>query len=148
MRQQAFGEMPLDEEMFGEDNHYGEESQLKAILAGLRGERSVSMWANVANNGAISNLPDEAVVEVPCTVTSSGIRPVPLGPLPDHLAAPLTRATVNLEVLIEAALTGSRPQAVRAYLNDPYCTDLEAGPKLVNELIDALLPWLPTFQGR
>jgi len=148
MRQQAFGETPLDEEMFGEDNSYGEESQLKAILTGLRGERPVSMWANVRNNGSIPNLPDEAVVEVPCVVSASGIQPVPVGSLPQSLAAPLASTFANLEVLIEAALAGSREQAVRAYLNDPYCADLVTAPKLVNELIDALLPWLPNFQGR
>ncbi|MFB3882934.1 MAG: hypothetical protein ACE149_16840 [Armatimonadota bacterium] len=148
MRRQAFGEIPLDEGMFGEDNSYGEESQLRAILAGRRGDRPVSMWANVANNGTIPNLPDEAVVEVRCLVTPSGIQPTPVGPLPHHLAAPLARASASLEVLIDAALTGSRQQAVRAYLNDPYCADLETAPKLVNELIDGLRPWLPNFHRR
>lgn len=147
MRQQAFGETALDEHMFGEDNSYGEESQLRAILAGRRGDNPVSMWANVTNDGTIPNLPDEAVVEVPCAVSSSGIQPVPVGPLPQCLTVSLARATANLDVLIEAALAGSREQAVQAYLNDPYCTDLETGPKLVNELVDALLPWLPNFQG-
>jgi alpha-galactosidase len=147
MRQQAFGEAPLDEEMFGEDNAYGEESQLKAILTGLRDERPVSMWANVTNNGTISNLPGEVVVEVPCTVTPAGVQPVPVGPLPSCVAAPLARTSENLEVLIDAALAGSREQAVQAYLNDPYCADFVTAPELVNELIDTLLPWLPKFRG-
>lgn len=145
MRTQAYGEVPLDQEMFGTES-YGEESQLTAILAGRRGHRPVTMWANVTNNGTISNLPEQAVVEVPCLVSPSGIKPVPVGSLPHCLAAPLARAVENLEVVIDAALTGSRQQAVRAYLNDPYCTDLETGPCLVNELIDALLPWLPNFR--
>jgi alpha-galactosidase/6-phospho-beta-glucosidase family protein len=76
------------------------------------------------------------------------ITPLRLGPLPEQLAAPLARACLNLEVLIEAALKGSRELSVQSYLNDPYCTDVVAGPALVNELIDALLPWLPRFEGK
>jgi len=144
MRQQAFGEAPLSEEMFGEQS-YGEESEFTAILSARRDLKPLPFHVNTVNNGSISNLPDEAVVEVPCLVNSAGITPLCVGKLPNPIAAPLGRILLNDEVIIEAAMKGSRKLAVRAYLNDPYCSDLARDSKMINELIDALLPWLPRF---
>lgn len=147
MRQQALGEAPLSEDMFGEHS-YGEESQLTAILAARRDHKPFPLFVNVTNNGTISNLPDEAVVEVPCVINSSGVTPLRVGPLPQQCAITDARAVMNVELAIEAAMRGSRELAVQAYLNDPYCTDIEAAPKLVNELIDAQMAVLPRFGGK
>ena len=57
-------------------------------------------------------------------------------------------ALVRHMLAVEAAMRGSRELAVQAYLNDPYCTDIESAPKLVNELIDAQMAVLPAFKGK
>jgi len=147
IRQQAFEEVPLSEEMFGEHS-YGEETQLTAILHARRGHKPMHMFVNVPNRGVIPNLPDEAVVEVPCLINAAGVLPIYVGPLPSSLAATIARAVANIEVTIEAALSGSRELAVQAYLSDPYCTDIVSGPDLVNQLIDGLWRWLPLFRSR
>lgn len=43
-------------------------------------------------------------------------------------------------------MEGSRWKGVQAFLNDPYCTDVDAGVRVVNELIDAELEYLPAFR--
>ncbi|GAA3329327.1 hypothetical protein GCM10020331_076940 [Ectobacillus funiculus] len=58
--------------------------------------------------GLISNLPEKAVVEVPCLVDRSGITPTYVGELPEQLAA-LNRTNINTQLLtIEAAITGKK----------------------------------------
>jgi len=52
----------------------------------------------------------------------------------------------SLDLIIEAAMEGSRHKAVQAFLNDPHCTDIQAGIYLVNELIDTQLEYLPRFK--
>ena len=44
---------------------------------------------NAPNDGAIPNLPDDAIVEVNASVNGYGIRPIAVGPLHDALAAHL-----------------------------------------------------------
>ncbi|MGB0519218.1 MAG: alpha-glucosidase/alpha-galactosidase, partial [Candidatus Puniceispirillaceae bacterium] len=41
-----------------------------------------TIYGNVTNDGAISNLPDDCIVEVPCMVDSNGIQPTGIGALP------------------------------------------------------------------
>jgi alpha-galactosidase/6-phospho-beta-glucosidase family protein len=53
----------------------------------------------------------------------------------------------SLGLIIEAALEGSREKAVQAFVNDPHCAGIEAGARLVNELIDAQLEFLPRFRS-
>jgi alpha-galactosidase len=75
--------------------------------------------ANVVNNGLIDNLPAGAVVEVPCLVDASGLRPVPMGALPPQCAAQNRPYLSVAELTIEAARRGD-PRLVRqAVLMDP-----------------------------
>ena len=68
----------------------------------------------------ISNLPENAVVEVPCLVDASGIAPTYVGALPEQLAA-LNRTNINTQLLtIEAALTQSKDKIYQAALLDPH----------------------------
>jgi alpha-galactosidase len=76
---------------------------------------------NVLNTGRlISNLPENACVEVPCVVDRSGIMPCYVGDLPEQLAA-LNRTNINTQLLtIEAAITGKRETVYQAALLDPH----------------------------
>jgi alpha-galactosidase len=84
----------------------------------LTGEPRV-IHGNVVNNGLIDNLPDGAVVEVPCTVDARGVTPQAVGSIPPQCAA-LNRNYLSVARLtIESART-SNPELVRqATLADP-----------------------------
>ncbi len=49
-----------------------------------------TFYGNVRNAGLIDNLPDQAVVEVPCVVSTNGIFPCQMGPIPIQLAAAMS----------------------------------------------------------
>ena len=71
------------------------------------GEPSV-IYANVANDGIIDNLPAGCTVEVPCMVDRNGVQPTRIGSLPPQLAA-LMQTNVNVQSLVvEAIITGKR----------------------------------------
>lgn len=75
---------------------------------------------NVINNGAVTNLPKEACVEVPCLVDGSGIHPTFVGDLPCQLAA-MNRTNINPQLLtIEAAATGKKEHIYHAAMLDPH----------------------------
>ena len=52
---------------------------------------NITLVVNAPNEGAIPNLPDEAIVEVNAQINAYGIRPIQTGPLPEALAAHLRR---------------------------------------------------------
>ena len=79
-----------------------------------------SIGGNVLNNGLITNLPNKAVVEVPCLVDGSGIHPTFVGELPLQLAA-MNVSNINTQLLtIEAAVTGKREHLYQAAMFDPH----------------------------
>ncbi|MFC4120003.1 alpha-glucosidase/alpha-galactosidase [Nonomuraea zeae] len=77
------------------------------------------VYGNVVNDGLISNLPQGGVVEVPCVVDATGVRPTAVGALPPQCAA-LNRTYMSMnELTVRAALEG-RPEYVRhAMMIDP-----------------------------
>jgi alpha-galactosidase len=104
---------------------------------------------NVLNTGRlISNLPENAVVEVPCVVDRNGILPTYIGDLPEQLAA-LNRTNINTQLLtIEAAISGKREHVYQAAMLDPHTSaelSMDDIISMCDELIEAHGDWLPQF---
>ncbi len=118
------------------------------IIHSMETGQTRTVYANVANNGLIDNLPQGCCVEVPCLVDSNGVQPTKIGVLPPHLAA-LMRSNVNVqELTVEAALTGKRDHIYHAAMLDPHTAaelSLDEIVSLVDELIEAHGEWLPAY---
>ena len=105
---------------------------------------------NVLNRGhLISNLPEEACVEVPCLVNGSGILPCSVGALPVQCAA-MNMTNINVQLLtIEAARTRKREDIIRAAMLEPH-TAAELSPddieKMVLEMIAAHGKFMEMYQ--
>lgn len=104
---------------------------------------------NVMNTGLITNLPEDAVVEVSCLVDRNGVTPTFVGKLPEQLAA-INRTNINTQLLtIEAALTKKRELIYMAAMLDPHTSaelsidDIRA---MCDDLIDAHGDWLPEYR--
>ncbi|MFC0469214.1 alpha-glucosidase/alpha-galactosidase [Halalkalibacter kiskunsagensis] len=105
---------------------------------------------NVMNTGGlISNLPENACVEVPCVVDRSGIMPCYVGNLPEQLAA-LNRTNINTQLLtIEAAITLKKEHIYQAALLDPHTNSelsMDDTIAMCDELIEAHGDWLPKYR--
>ena len=105
--------------------------------------------ANVLNTGhLISNLPQEACVEVPCLVDGYGIHPCRVGALPVQCAA-MNMTNINVQLLtIEAAVTRKKEHIYQAAMLDPHTgseLDIDTIKIMVDELIDAHGSYLPKF---
>ncbi len=103
---------------------------------------------NVRNNGSISNLADDAIVEVPGFVDSHGINTVRVGALPQACAATCS-ASINVQrMAVEAAVHGDVELLKQAVLHDPLtaavCTPEEVW-QMVDEMLVAQAEWLPQF---
>lgn len=126
-------------------NEYG-----SYIIEAMETNKPFKIGGNVLNTGGlISNLPENAVVEVPCLVDASGVAPTYIGDLPEQLAA-LNRTNINTQLLtIEAALTNDKSKIYQAAMLDPHtASDLSIDDiiSLCDDLIEAHGDWLPSYK--
>jgi alpha-galactosidase len=135
---------PIDTEAFAKELAW-EHTQFLDILVSGMDDLGQVFHVNIPNRGCIHNLPDGAVVEVPARVDRAGLHPFALGDLPAPIVPTLAHKVASLDLIIEAAMEGSREKAIQAYLNDPHANGVEAATRLVNELIDSQLQYLPRF---
>ena len=107
-----------------------------------------SIYGNVTNNGAISNLPDDCIIEVPCMVDGNGIQATGIGALPPQLAA-MMKTNINVQELTVAALTEeNREHIFHAAMFDPHTAaelDVAQIRAMTSDLLTAHRDWLPEW---
>ncbi|NQU10347.1 alpha-galactosidase [bacterium] len=105
---------------------------------------------NVPNHGLITNLPQEACVEVPVLANRRGFNAIQVGALPPQCAA-LNQISVAVEEMaVEAALTGDPWLVYQAICYDPLSAavlSLAEIKKMVAEMLRKNQPWLPQFKN-
>lgn len=118
------------------------ESAVSVITSILNNEKNVIDAGIVYNNGAISNLPDDAAVEVPVIVDASGIKPVNVGALPAGIARLLSQQVGVQQMAVEAAVYGSRELAMQALMIDPVVNSTDAAKAILDELWEINKPYI------
>jgi alpha-galactosidase/6-phospho-beta-glucosidase family protein len=119
------------------------------IIEAIVDNGNVTRVVNAPNEGAIPNLPDEAVVEVNAQINAYGIRPIATGALPEPLAAHLRRFYDFQRQVVAAALSGDREQALHAFVLDPNTAanlDLDQTRAMMDEMLEANAAHLPLFR--
>ncbi len=119
------------------------------IIESLETGRSYRGHFNLQNNGCITNLPKDCIVEVPCFVDRNGIQPVSVGDLPLACAATLS-ASVNVQrMAMLAGVTGDVTLLKQAVLHDPLTGAVCNPPEIwqmVDEMLIAQAKWLPQYR--
>jgi 6-phospho-beta-glucosidase len=95
---------------------------LRLIRSLEKGEQAVHI-VNTLNKGAISGLPDDCVVEVPCLVGKDKVVPCNVGNIPLHCMGLLARVKAYERLTIQAAVEGSEEIAVQALVTHPLVSD-------------------------
>lgn len=118
------------------------------IMEAMELNRPYKIGGNVLNNGLITNLPKNAVVEVPCLVDKSGVTPCFVGDLPEQCAA-MNRTNINVQLLtIEAARTLKKDYIYQAAMMDPHTSaelSIDDIVAMCDDLIAAHEGWLPKY---
>ncbi len=119
------------------------------IMEALETGRMYRGHFNVMNEGAITNLPYECVVEVPCYVNGNGITVGKVGELPLGCAAICSQSAWVQRLSVEAAVKGDIKLLRQAALMDPLtgavCTPEEIY-QMVDEMLVACEEWLPQYK--
>jgi alpha-galactosidase len=119
------------------------------IINALMGGETFAFNGNVPNTRLITNLPEDACVEVPVFVDKGGFHTVHIGALPPQLVALNHTSVMVEEMAVEAALTGDPRLVFHAICHDPLTAavlSLAEINKMVNELLQQNRDYLPQFK--
>lgn len=118
------------------------------IMEAMVTDKPYKIGGNVLNTGLITNLPQNACVEVPCLVDASGITPTYVGDLPEMQAA-LNRTNVNVHLLtIQASRTLRKEDVYAAVSMDPHTASelsLDDIRAMCDELFEAHSDMMPEY---
>jgi alpha-galactosidase len=119
------------------------------IIEALETGRTYRGHFNTINNGIISNLPTDAVIEAPGYVDRNGINMPVVGDLPLGCAA-VCQVSISVQRLaVEAAVNGDDLLLRQAFMMDPLvgavCTPPEIW-QMVDDMLIAQGQWLPQYK--
>jgi 6-phospho-beta-glucosidase len=124
----------------------GYEQVALSLMRAIAHNERASLILNVRNRGTLEHLDDDAVVEIPCTVDANGARPLTVSQLTDHQAGLISSVKAVERSTIEAAASGSRATALRAFAWHPLIDSVNTAEKLLDGYVDHL-PDLAAFRA-
>ena len=116
------------------------------IIESMWGNLGKPFYINTANRGAVSNLPDDAFLELRCSLDMQhGPVPQPFGEFPRGALALQHQYLDTHELTAEAAVTGDRALLRRALLTDPLCNNIADADNCIADLLEAERDALPDY---
>jgi len=109
------------------------------------------IYGNMSNKGAIANLPDNAIAEVPTLVDRAGLQFTTVGSLPPQLIGYMQPHVTQHELFIRAAQEGRRDHVYQACMFDPLTAatmTLDQIVEMCDELIVAHGDLLPDLDAK
>jgi len=114
---------------------------MEAIALGRRQVQIV----NIANNGAVPNLPNYANLEIEAVTDSCGVRGIYIGEAPVSLKGILEKRIAWQELVVDAGMKGDRNLALQALLLDEMAILPEKAEQMLSELLATSKDMLPQF---
>ncbi len=113
---------------------------IEAMWAGL----PKLFYINTPNNGAVTNLPDDAYLELLSAVNLNAVLPLRFGEMPRPLTGYIHRVLDEHELAVEAAVTFSRAKLRQAFLASMVAVSIPDAENCMNELLEAERSYLPS----
>ena len=101
------------------------------LMGALLGGKPATMILNVANGTTVPQLPEDAVIEVPCTVTGSGIVPKKIAPVNGEMLGLLQQVKAVERLVIAASREKSTTLAWRALAAHPLVDSITVARELL-----------------
>jgi len=115
------------------------------LIASLHDGRGDVQVVDIRNFGALPDLPDAAVVEIPARIDRDGAHPLPLAPLAPELRGLVEQVKAYEQLTIAAAKSGDQATALRALLANPLVAQWAIAQPLLEALLEANVGYLPRF---
>ncbi|MBD2872488.1 family 4 glycosyl hydrolase [Paenibacillus arenilitoris] len=100
---------------------------------------------NLRNNGSLSQLPEDRIVEAPVQIHQGELQPMPVPEFPSELAKLIRSISDVHELAARAAVEGNRELARAALEIDPAVTDKAAAFEALDRMLKVHADMLPQF---
>lgn len=108
------------------------------LMTALSGGETATMILNVGNRGNVPQLPDEAVIEVPCRVDADGVHPQRVAPVAGDMLGLMRQVKAAEQLTLEASLTRSTEVAWRAFAAHPLVDSVAVARQLLDNYRDRI----------
>ncbi len=105
------------------------------LIEALSGGTKREMILNLPNQGAISGMDADAVVEVPVWVSKGALQPLTVGNIPQHCLGLMQQVKAYERMTIEAAVEGSYVKALTALTLHPLVPGYEVAKSILDEYL-------------
>jgi alpha-galactosidase len=113
------------------------------IIEGIISDDNHSeLSVNLPNNGIITNLPEDLVIECPATVNRSGVHGIPLGEYPEPLVDLLKKEAIIQDLVVKAILNKSRSLAIKALQADDNFPRKHLIEPFLDEMLEIQKEWV------
>ncbi|MFN3983329.1 MAG: glycoside hydrolase family 4 [Caldilinea sp.] len=113
------------------------------VIENMVGNLGKPFYINTANQGAVTNMNDDAFLELLCDIDMDGPRPRPVGEMPRGLRGLQEVVLDTHELTAEAVATCNPALLRRALLTDPLVNSIADADALIKELLEAEREALP-----
>ena len=135
----ASGETPIEEFL---SLHHGDHAT--DIIESMWGKLGKEFFINSANRGAVTNMPDDAFLELKCSVDmENGPQPKPFGEMPRGILGLQMQVLDTHEMTAEAAVACDHKLLLRAIMTDPLVNNIGDAKMIIKELLEIEKDILP-----
>lgn len=113
------------------------------IIEAMWSGQTKRFYINARNGGAVTNMPDDAYLELPCLIDMNRVQPLPFGAMPRPILGFLHRVLDEHELAVEAAMTCDRMKLKQAYLASMVAVSIPDVEACMEELLKAECEYLP-----
>ncbi len=106
------------------------------IIESMWGGLGKPFFVNTSNRGAISNLGDDAYLELRCDIDMKGPRPQPVGDMPLGLVGLTQQVLDTHELTSIAAAEFNREALLQAMVVDPIVNSIEDAEGIIEETFE------------
>ena len=101
---------------------------------------------NIKNNGAVTNLPDDVILDVPGIAIGGKVRSIHVGELPPGPLEICRRQTALHEMIVKATVEGDDSLAVQILCLTPYVRSVTQAKNIWQAYKKEYIDYLPTFK--
>lgn len=115
------------------------------IIENMVGGLGKPYYINTTNRGAVTNMSDDAFLELCCQVTMDGVQPLPVGEMPRGIRGMQELVLDTHELTAEAVVERSFAKLRRAMMTDPLVNSIGDADSIIKELLEQEREALPAW---
>lgn len=116
------------------------------LISSIYNDKGDIQYVNTRNGGALTNLPEDTVVEIASKITKNGPVPISVGEIPFSINGTIQNIKTFERMVCEAAVTGNKDLAIAALTVNPLVSSDKIAVEVFNALLKAHKAYLPQFK--